>query len=282
MTRRAECNSSAAAKRIRGHQLRGVLSSPPSRAAVSKSARAEESCPRSVKTWLRRIQKVWFVGRQPNARGSSPIVHQPTIEKWIHLGLVVQATMLDDEIDYLLRSEPGVDAEVRERHVVRALALIREVMPLPEPGTPKSQVGFGPMPNQLVRYFGVQIQNEPGARNTLYGRRRDACRLRLGSRNSKVIKIIFELRQVVSAVVQRVNQNRFRRRRVLEVVQVSSPFHLTSAGSKLGPIPKSPPWVAIRLHGRLGTEGGRFHAVLVSRGGDNMSFPYTSTTFNEL
>ena len=130
----------------------------------------------------------------------------------------MQTTMVDDKIDYLLRRETGVHTEVRERKVVSTLRLVLEIVPLPEPGIPKAHVAVGPPPNQLVRYLRVEIEDESDVRDALYRCRRDGRLLRLGSRNSKIVEVTFKIRRVVSAIGQSVQQNCFRRHRVLEVV----------------------------------------------------------------
>lgn len=74
--------------------------------------------------------------------------------------LPVHSPVLDDQIDDLLRAQPGVHPEVSEGEIVPALALVFKVMALPEPSVPEPHVYIGPALDQLLWKLRLQIDDD--------------------------------------------------------------------------------------------------------------------------
>ena len=110
-----------------------------------------------------------------------------------------QRPVVDDQIDDLLLRQAGIHAEAGEREIVAALALVLEVVALPEPRVAEPHVLPHPGVQQLLRDARGSVDNQGLIRKAFSPL---TPRLLLGFRIGDVglIEELFEVGQVVMAV----------------------------------------------------------------------------------
>src|SRR5579883_424965 len=72
----------------------------------------------------------------------------------------MDGAMVNDQVDNLLLAEAGLKPKVREGEVVATLALVLEIMPLPEPGVLEAHVQRHPAVENLLRDASLRVDRQ--------------------------------------------------------------------------------------------------------------------------
>ena len=129
--------------------------------------------------------------------------------------LAYRLAVVDDQVNDLLLGQTGLGTKSRQRHVIPALALVLQVVSLAQPGVLEPKVSGQPAVEHFLGDARVDVDDQRLVREPLGPlARRLLLRFWIGDRY--VVKVILEIREVVSPVRRRVESDALRIVRVFQ------------------------------------------------------------------